>query len=374
MRAAFYAPLKSPGHPAPSGDRTMARLLMKALDRAGYATELASDLRTFEARGDGAIQNRLREASLAEAERLIRAYRARPAGERPALWLTYHVYYKAPDWLGPQVADALEIPYVVAEGTRAGKRALGPFALGHRGAEAALDAAAVILVPTRRDREALERNRPAPQRLVDFPPFLDLAEWPDVPHRRAGETPRLLAVGMMRTGDKLASYRQLAEALALAADRPWSLDIAGSGEAADTVATLFACFGERVRILGQVDSRETLARLYAAADLMVWPAVNEAYGMALLEAQAFGCPVLAGAHGGVASVVRPGETGILTAPDDVPAFTSALRSLLADTGQREAMGAAARTFVRGERTLDHAAARLRETLDAVVAETAPRGT
>ena len=34
---AFYAPLKSPNHPLPSGDRTMARLLMKALDRAGFA-------------------------------------------------------------------------------------------------------------------------------------------------------------------------------------------------------------------------------------------------------------------------------------------------------------------------------------------------
>ncbi|MDF2688487.1 MAG: glycosyl transferase family 1, partial [Microvirga sp.] len=34
---AFYAPLKSPNHLLPSGDRTMARLLMKALDRAGYA-------------------------------------------------------------------------------------------------------------------------------------------------------------------------------------------------------------------------------------------------------------------------------------------------------------------------------------------------
>ena len=41
---AFYAPLKSPNHPLPSGDRTMARLLMKALDRAGYAPQLASEI------------------------------------------------------------------------------------------------------------------------------------------------------------------------------------------------------------------------------------------------------------------------------------------------------------------------------------------
>ena len=49
---AFYAPLKSPNHPLPSGDRTMARLLMKALDRAGYAPQLASEMRTLDKAGD----------------------------------------------------------------------------------------------------------------------------------------------------------------------------------------------------------------------------------------------------------------------------------------------------------------------------------
>ena len=33
---AFYAPMKAPDHPAPSGDRTMARLLLKALVKAGF--------------------------------------------------------------------------------------------------------------------------------------------------------------------------------------------------------------------------------------------------------------------------------------------------------------------------------------------------
>ena len=60
---------------------------------------------------------------------------------RPRLWFTYHVYYKAPDWIGPRVARGLGIPYVVAEGSRAAKRAQGPWALGHAGAEAALDRA-----------------------------------------------------------------------------------------------------------------------------------------------------------------------------------------------------------------------------------------
>ena len=36
MRIAFYAPLKPPDHPVPSGDRRMARLLMAALATAGH--------------------------------------------------------------------------------------------------------------------------------------------------------------------------------------------------------------------------------------------------------------------------------------------------------------------------------------------------
>ena len=111
---AFYAPLKSPNHPLPSGDRTMARLLMKALDRAGYAPQLASEMRTLDKAGDRQRQKYIRQQSLAEASRLIAHYQALPEEQRPCLWFTYHVYYKAPDWIGPRVADALDIPYVIA--------------------------------------------------------------------------------------------------------------------------------------------------------------------------------------------------------------------------------------------------------------------
>src|SRR4051794_30868886 len=128
---AFYAPLKSPGHPAPSGDRTMARLLLRALGRAGFRPTVASALRSWDGAGDPACQERVRRAAGAEAQRLVQSLSSLPTKERPRLWFTYHVYYKAPDWLGPFVSEALGIPYVVAEGSRAGKRADGPWALGH---------------------------------------------------------------------------------------------------------------------------------------------------------------------------------------------------------------------------------------------------
>ena len=63
--------------------------------------------------------------------------------------------------------------------------------------------------------------------------------------------------------------------------------------------------------------------------------------MAILEAQAAGLPVVAGRSGGVAAVVRDGETGLLTAPGDATAFAQGLRALLSAPEKRHAMGRAA---------------------------------
>ena len=362
---AFYAPLKSPRDPSPSGDRTMARLLEAALARAGFEPMLASELRTFDGRGDPRAQDRLKAESEAAAARLIASLEALPRALRPRLWFTYHVYYKAPDWIGPRVAGALSIPYVIAEGSRAAKRAGGPWALGHRGAEAALDRADTVFVMTAQDRPSLEASRPPGQSLVELPPFIDEA-WTErpAPSRAAPgpEGPTLLAVAMMRPGDKLASYRLLAAALRDIADRPWSLRVVGDGDAREEIERLFAPVAERVSFHGTIGDPAILRALYDSAHLFVWPAVNEAYGMALLEAQARGCPVVAGAFGGVASVVRDGETGCLTAPGDPQAFAAAVRRLISDRPTLERVGAAARRFVAAERTVNHAAERLRDAL------------
>lgn len=350
-RIAFYAPLKSPRHPDPSGDRTLARLLWRALEAADFAPALASELRTLDKSGDLSAQAALRERSRAEVERLIARYRSGPAHERPALWFTYHVYYKAPDWIGPAVADALGIPYVVAEASRASKRARGSWALGHAGAEAALDRADAIFVLTSADRESLERSRPPRQTLIDLPPFLDCAGRQALP-RPPGLGPiRLLAVGMMRPGDKFASYGQLADALSRLHRSDWTLDVAGDGPMRGAIEDLFASFGSRVRFLGRIDDAGELDAIYARSDLLVWPAVREAFGMAPLEAQAQGTPVLAGAHGGVASVVVDGVGGRLAPPDDVATFAVLLDALMSDTEERGRLSRGALRFSRGERDL-----------------------
>lgn len=351
---AFYAPMKSPDHPTPSGDRTMARLLVGALRVAGFEPTVMSELRSWEGTGNPVRQREIAVEARREAERLARD------AVRPRLWFTYHNYYKAPDHLGPVLARRWGVPYALAEATRARKRAGGPWHDGHVAAEAANDAADLVLAMTEWDRAAWEET--GGPRLVDLPPFLDTSAWPEPePRSPTGRTVRLLAVGMMREGDKLASYLLLADALSRLPDRGWTLDVAGDGPARAAVEAAFAPFGGRIRMHGAIPP-ETLRELYAAADLLVWPAVNEAYGMVLLEAQAMGCPVLAGAYGGVRSAMKPGVTGVLAPPGDAETFARELSALILDPDRRARYGRAGSAFVRGKRDLPSAAAILREAL------------
>lgn len=358
-RAAFYAPMKPPDHPTPSGDRRIARLMQRALDRAGIASFLASRLRTREGAGDEAAQARLADEAEAEADRLIGALRADP----PDLWFTYHCYWKAPDLVGPRVAAALGIPYVVAEGTRAPRRLAGPWAGFAAAAEAALDAAAVVFWLTARDLPALEAARPPGQRLVHLPPFTALGDAAARPISARG--PLLLTtVAMMRRPDKTASYAALAAALGLLDDADWRLTVGGDGAAEAEVRAMYAPFGDRVSFAGRLDARPDLHALYVEADLLAWPGVNEAFGMVYLEAQAMGRAVVAEDRPGLRDVVAP--AGRLVPPGDAAAFAAALRAFAQDRAALAAAGAAARAHMLAHHGIEAAAARIRAALAPLV--------
>jgi glycosyltransferase involved in cell wall biosynthesis len=361
MRIAFYAPLKPPDHPVPSGDRRVARLLLDALRVAGHQPFVASRLRLYDGQGDPVRQTRLAGIGNGVARLLIRRWRRNPASA-PDLWFTYHLYYKAPDWLGPAVSTALGIPYVVAEASSAPKRLSGKWDIGQRAVEQALRQADAVLGLNPTDRDCVLALLRDPGRWIGFPPFLDARRYAAAP--RSGppsSPPRLIAVAMMRHGDKLDSYRLLAASLAMLSDLDWSLDVVGDGEARGEVAAALAPLGPRVRWRGALDEA-AVANALADSDLFVWPAVNEAFGMALLEAQASGLPVVAGASGGVSGIVADRETGRLVPPGDPNAFAAALRLLIVDPDKRAAMGVAARARVRREHDLPAAASRLRAIL------------
>ena len=104
-----------------------------------------------------------------------------------------------------------------------------------------------------------------------------------------------------------------------------------------------------VEFRGEVDDRE-LVDCYQRSDLFVLPNVAfggriEGFGMAILEAQACGTPVVAGASGGTAEAMNCPTTGRLVKSDDSAELAETVIDLLADPGHLERMRAAARTWV-----------------------------
>lgn len=351
MTIAFYAPLKPADHPVASGDRAMARALIAALSHTGHTVTTASALRLYDGQGDAGTQTALMDAASSEIARIL----ATPKTRSWRVWLTYHNYYKAPDLIGPSVARALDIPYLQVESTRARKRLTGPWARFAQAAEAASDAAHTIFYFTHRDAETLRRDATPGQHIIHLPPFLAQA---DLPQASTLSGP-MLSVAMMRHGDKLASYRLIAQTLAALPDAlDWHLDIAGDGPARAQIDSLMAPFGARVRCLGALDS-DHLRHCYGQASVLLWPGVNEAFGLTYLEAQAAGIPVVAQDRPGVRDVVA---CPLARCTGGAHALAHMLHRLASDVDLRRTTGTRARAQVARAHLLGAAAETLDQTL------------
>jgi glycosyltransferase involved in cell wall biosynthesis len=106
---------------------------------------------------------------------------------------------------------------------------------------------------------------------------------------------------------------------ALLADRP--IKIVGDGPEREALETRFE--GKPVEFLSGVSDVE-LASLYARCATLIVPNVEE-FGIAAVEAQAAGRPVVAVAQGGTTETVIDGETGVLVGDESAAGLGEALR-------------------------------------------------
>lgn len=99
----------------------------------------------------------------------------------------------------------------------------------------------------------------------------------------------------------------------------------------------------RVQFLGRVD-QESLIEVYRTADVFVFPSTSraEAFGLAALEAEACGTPVIASDLPGVRTVVLQGETGLLIRPKQPEELRQAMLRLHEEKTFRERLGRQAR--------------------------------
>jgi glycosyltransferase involved in cell wall biosynthesis len=91
--------------------------------------------------------------------------------------------------------------------------------------------------------------------------------------------------------------------------------------------------------------RNRLQSVYQGADVFCLPSRVEGLPLALLEAMAFGLPVIATPVGGIPDVVLDGETGYLVEPGDAGALAAAIAKLAASGPLRESFGNAGRERV-----------------------------
>jgi glycosyltransferase involved in cell wall biosynthesis len=95
-----------------------------------------------------------------------------------------------------------------------------------------------------------------------------------------------------------------------------------------------------------------MPEFYRRHDLLVSPTRFESFGMAIVEAQACGLPVVASAVGGVPEVMQDGVTGYLISGHDPEMFYHQLKRLITDNRLRAEMGRAATAFVREKFSFD----------------------
>jgi D-inositol-3-phosphate glycosyltransferase len=84
--------------------------------------------------------------------------------------------------------------------------------------------------------------------------------------------------------------------------------------------------------------QDTLPYYYSAAEVVVMPSHYESFGMVALEAMACGTPVIASRVGGLAYLVREGETGFFVPAQDPEALAEKLRLIFVDHQLRVKLG------------------------------------
>jgi glycosyltransferase involved in cell wall biosynthesis len=88
-----------------------------------------------------------------------------------------------------------------------------------------------------------------------------------------------------------------------------------------------------IRIMGVVE-QQTIADVFAAADVVALPSYREGLPATVCEAMASGRVVVASRVGGIPEIVQSGKTGKLVDPGNIDQLTDALRYVLSDHAER----------------------------------------
>jgi glycosyltransferase involved in cell wall biosynthesis len=128
-----------------------------------------------------------------------------------------------------------------------------------------------------------------------------------------------------------------------------SLLLVGDGVDEGLLRTQCAELGLENVVFAEFQDADSLPRLYAAADVFVFPTLGDAFGMVVPEAMACGLPVIAtSASGEIRDRVTDGLNGFIVAPADSEALSDRMRLLARDAKTRTVMAHASRQRVEDQ--------------------------
>jgi glycosyltransferase involved in cell wall biosynthesis len=115
--------------------------------------------------------------------------------------------------------------------------------------------------------------------------------------------------------------------------------------------------GFRTHYLGWLSDDVSLALLYSAADLFVFPSIQESLGYTAMEAMGCGTPCVAFRQGGVPDLISHEENGYLARPYQPADLARGISWVLESEERRRRLGSNARKIVSGQFSLETVAAR-----------------
>lgn len=189
-------------------------------------------------------------------------------------------------------------------------------------------------------------------------------------HRQPTDCVRVFYIGNLGAGKGIYDLLEAARRLKSQATLPFQVVLAGpfnDRHQEQRVHTMVADYhlDETILFLGTVEGREKEAA-FLEADVFVLPSYSEGMPQSLLEAMAYGLPVVVSNVGGIPEVVCDGQEGLMIKPGDVDGLCHALKQLMESVECRQRMGAAARHRMAAHHTVEIYLRQLQELYDSVL--------
>lgn len=193
----------------------------------------------------------------------------------------------------------------------------------------------IVAVSEQTRDNLIEYEKIAPSRIVTIQNGVSYDK--SVIHKRSNKKlADKFIIGSIGRLCKAKGYEYLIEAMSLLKQHAedFELQIVGDGELMESLNTQIKSL-QLEGIVKLVGEQSDVTRYYEAFDIFTISSISEGLPLVLLEAMAYGVPIIATDVGGIAGVVRDGYSAAIIQPHSAEALAERIYSLMNDKSERD---------------------------------------